>query len=271
MISIIVSSFDENNFNKLKNNIESTIGDVPYELIRIWNPGKMGISVAYNKGALKAKYDHFIFLHEDTEFLSNNWAAIVLKYLQIDNVGICGLAGSEKRFKLPVGFETGIRKYRHIYLKHQRDEEINANGNAPIKVKTLDGAILIMLRRTWEQLKFSQDIKGFHLYDLDISMRASKFYQNYVIPEISLLHFSMGRFNNAWVKAILQLPTKPYDYDIPTKQEYNFVRNYWYDRLKNEDISLFNRVRYVIRMGVNRSSRKAVYRFLFSKKHLTIN
>lgn len=268
MISIIISSYNENYFLKLKNNIKETIGDVEYELIQIWNPGIMSISDAYNKGAYKTRYDNLLFIHEDVEFLSNNWGAVVLKYLQLNNVGICGLAGSEKYFNLPIGFETGIKKYRQIYLKHQKDEVVKSRlKSIPIKVRTLDGVFLIMLKGTWQKLRFNKDIKGFHFYDLDITLRASRIYQNYVIPEISLHHFSLGHFNNSWVKAILKLPTKDYDFDIPTKNELNFVRNYWYNRLANEDISILNRLKYVLKMGVDRSSRKVALHFLFRRFH----
>ena len=62
MLSIIVSSYKEDDFNQFSKNVKETIGDdFQYEIIQQWNPGIIGICEAYNKGAEKSKYENFTF------------------------------------------------------------------------------------------------------------------------------------------------------------------------------------------------------------------
>lgn len=264
MISIIISTYQSKYFDVLSQNIGLTIGNTAYEIIQVKNQGIMSLSKAYNKGAKEAKYDFLLFVHEDVEFLIKDWGEIILKYSKIENAGIFGLAGSLKKFKLPTGFETGIKKYRRVYVKHRREEEIESQSDERIiKVRTLDGVFLAMSKKRWEMLKFNEEIKGFHFYDIDISLRASKYFQNYIIQEIRLIHFSRGSFDSSWIKAALRFNSMNYDFDIPTREEFNYTRKFWYERLKNENISIKNRIRYILKMGFNKDSVKAALLFLF--------
>ena len=271
MISIIISTYRPDFFDALSKNIKLSIGNITFEIIQVWNPGLMGLSEAYNKGAENAKYDFLLFLHEDVEFLINDWGKIILKYSKIENSGVFGLAGSVKKFHFPSGFETGIKNYRQVYVNHKKEEEIKLQSNKNlIKVRTLDGVFLAMSRKTWNVLKFNEKIKGYHFYDLDISLRSSKLFQNYVIHEIPLLHFSVGSFDDSWIKASLKFNLMNYDFDIPTKEEFNYIRIFWYIRLKNEDISLKNRIRYLLVVRFNWQSKKVALNFLFSSLNKTI-
>lgn len=264
MISIIISTYRPEFFAVLSQNIGLTIGNIAHEIIQVKNPGIMSLSKAYNKGAKEAKYDFLLFIHEDVEFLIKDWGEIILKYSKIENAGVFGLAGSLKKFKLPTGYETGIKKYRRVYVKHRGEEEIKSQSDERfIKVRTLDGVFLAMSKKRWEMLKFNEEIKGFHFYDIDISLRASAYFQNYIIQEIRLIHFSVGSFDSTWIKAALRFNSMNYDFDIPTKEEFNYMRKYWYIRLKNENISLKHRIRYILKMGFNKDSIKAVLLFLF--------
>jgi len=270
MLSIIVTSYRHDYFNALSANIGLTIGETPYELIQIWNPGIMSIGEAYNQGAVKSTHDYLLFLHEDVSFKTNNWGKVVLAYLNRQNTGICGLAGSAKQFNLPIGYETGLKKYRHIYVKHQNDELIEP-GLKPHKVKTLDGVFLAMTKHLWKLFKFDSSIEGFHCYDLDISLRVSIDYQNYVLPEIIIHHLSIGQFNNAWVKSILLFYKRTYAYDITTNVELNTIRQYWFNRLEQEDISFINKLRYILAMGINLATWKFGVKFLFPKLWKPLN
>lgn len=266
MISIITSSYRPNLFESLKENIKSTIGDTEYELIRINNPELMSVSQAYNKGANQARYDILLFVHEDIEFKSSGWGDLLVAHLKLDNVGIVGVAGSLKRFNLPIGFETGIKKYRRIYLKHDQNENIKSQSyKDPVKVRTLDGVFMALTNNRWKEFKFNELIDGFHFYDLDLSLRISEKYQNYVAQDILIVHKSLGKFNNAWINAVLKFHSIRYRFDEATEEELNYMRRYWYLRLRNEDISLVNRIRYILKMGVNRQSKHEALKFLITR------
>ena len=53
-------------------------------------------------------------INEDVAFLGSNWGIKLVKLLQKKGSGLCGLAGSTRQFNLPIGYETGLKKYRHI-------------------------------------------------------------------------------------------------------------------------------------------------------------
>ncbi|HBR11511.1 MAG TPA: hypothetical protein DD740_04740 [Chryseobacterium sp.] len=72
MLSIIISSYQPDYFAALEKNIAETCG-IPYEIVKIDNPGVMGICEAYNKGAALAQYENLLFLHEDVEFETKDW------------------------------------------------------------------------------------------------------------------------------------------------------------------------------------------------------
>ena len=93
MISIIISSYKENYYQLLLANIQQSIGHANYEIVKISNPGLMGINKAYNEGALKAMYDDLLFIHEDVEFITNGWGHFLIDSLKNENIGIIGVAG----------------------------------------------------------------------------------------------------------------------------------------------------------------------------------
>ena len=96
MISIIISSFNKEYFEKLENNINITIGQIDYELIKIDNQGIMGICEAYNIGGSKAKFPYLIFCHEDIIFHTINWGEYLLKiFNSVIKIGLLGVLGGK--------------------------------------------------------------------------------------------------------------------------------------------------------------------------------
>jgi hypothetical protein len=269
MLSIIISSCNPGYFDSLVNNIRETIGSVNYEIIRVSNPGIMNLSQAYNTGAKEAKFDNFLFLHEDVKFLKKEWGVKVLKLLQIQNLGLLGLAGGLKKFKMPTGHDSGIGKYRQVYVVHKPNEKIKSDASSQlIEVKTLDGVFLAMTKERWNELRFNEDLQGFHFYDLDISLRASQDYQNYVTAEIPLLHFSLGKFNNPWIEAAFAFHKRNYTYNCAELKERKIIRSFWFRRLLSEDISIRNRMKYVLNMGIDGVSWKHAVNFILSRRVL---
>ena len=156
MISIIISSYQPEYFAALERNIAETVG-VPYEIIKIDNPGLMGICEAYNKGAVQAAYPFLLFVHEDVEFVTKDWGKILIeKYFHLPNVGILGLAGIKRRFAMCYGY--GFNNLFHdegfLFVHHHKiAQRKNALHNSPIPVKEEDGVFLAMRKQTWEELK----------------------------------------------------------------------------------------------------------------------
>ena len=209
MISIIISSYNENFFDNISENISETCG-VEYEIIKIENHQKYSLCEAYNLGASQAKFDYFLFLHEDVKFSTLHWGKILLKHLSIKNVGVIGLSGSNYYPNFPGSWWNSTKLISHIivsggkerykYIKHNFTAENNVEP-----VKGMDGVFLACNRDVFEKNKFDERIKGYHGYDLIFSIRISNNYQNYITGEILLEHFSNGNITKEWIDNIFRI------------------------------------------------------------------
>ncbi|MFP7656872.1 glycosyltransferase [Chryseobacterium proteolyticum] len=208
MISIIISSYLPLYFSALERNIADTIG-VPYEIIKIDNPGIMGICEAYNNGAEKAKYDYLLFIHEDILFQITEWGLKLISHLNVSGTGVIGLAGSSYVPVAPSSW-TVSEEYNFINILQG-----NKNNTESFLIKrvpqdmnpvyAVDGVFLGIKKENFINYKFNSDIKGFHGYDLDFTLRVSKKLQNYVVDDILVQHFSMGNLEKKWLDANIRI------------------------------------------------------------------
>lgn len=270
MISIIISSYQPPYFSALEKNIALTCG-IPYEIIKIDNLGLMGICEAYNRGAEKSKYEFLLFLHEDVKFNSQNWGqALIQRSISLTELGVIGLAGAKRRFNICYGYGFSHIFFDEVFIFVHHKSHIKSNKKKteiPIEVKVIDGVFMGMPKNIWEEVKFDESLEGFHFYDIDFTLRASEKYKNYLIRDIDFVHYSEGKFDNSWIKAAIKFQKRMYkNLDIPTPLERKKIRKDWYSRLKKEDISFFNRLRYCIALGFDRYSRSKMKDFLFYKK-----
>lgn len=265
MLSIIISSYKTMILSQLKRNILETIGIIDYEIISINNPGIMSICEAYNEGAKKAKFENLLFIHEDVKFHTNNWYKLLTKYYSLKDLGVFGLAGNKRKFHLPYGFHSGLNNEGFMFLNHTAHEKIIfQKQDFPFKVKVIDGVFIGMKKSVWQKNKFNQSLKGFHFYDLDISLRTSVDYQNYLVTDLDFEHFSEGNFGDQWIKACISFnKSQSYNYNLIKPKEKRDIRKFWYQRLLNEDITFINRLRYVFAMGTNKDTLKECIKFIF--------
>lgn len=204
MISIIISSHNQLYFDQLSKNIESSIG-VPYELIQIWNPGTYSINEAYQKGLEQSQYDNLLYIHEDIEFLDQDWGIELLKFLKIENLGLVGLAGSNY---YPIPPTDWFVSFKHSFINIMQSGE---NGPMIFKnlkedyqqVLTLDGVFLFGKKSIFEEVGFDKSLKGFHAYDLSISLKVARKYQNFVSNKINIIHYSHGNPDLDWYNSTM--------------------------------------------------------------------
>ena len=73
MFSILICSINVSYLEKLKINIQETIGN-EYELL-VWDnlANTKPISEVYNLLAEQARYPYYCFIHEDIQFQTENW------------------------------------------------------------------------------------------------------------------------------------------------------------------------------------------------------
>lgn len=212
MLSIIISSYQPNFYDALEKNIAETCG-VEYEIIKIENKGKMGICEAYNIGAAKSQYENLLFLHEDVLFHTKNWGAKLLAHLKVKDTGIIGLAGSSYVPAAPCGWNVYSEKYNTINIIQNIEghKQLCNSFEAGINLKNVfavDGVFLSVKKKVYEELPFSEELPGFHGYDLDFSLRIAKKYQNFVCNDILLEHFSQGNPNEMWFRNNIKIRKK---------------------------------------------------------------
>jgi len=280
MISIIVSSYNDEYYNVFLKSIDETIG-VPYEVIRIENHNKYSLSKAYNMGAVNSKFDFLCFVHEDVIFLTQDWGKRILEmFKKNDNLGIIGLAGSKIKSSLPTGWGTGIDTYDRINLVQvDKDGDSFHCSRSGIKnyedIKVLDGVFLFTKWSIWNEFKYDESIEGFHIYDIDFSLRVTQKYQGIVFYDLLLAHFSNGSYNSDWIKKNLEFHERVDKIHLlnEDKVHNSGIRRSWYNFLIYNNIESDLRVRYINSMGVDLLSifHSFAFRFpLISKQILFI-
>ena len=203
MLSIIISSYQPHYYIALEKNIADTIG-IPYEIIKIDNPGIMGICEAYNRGAEKAQYDYLLFLHEDVLFETKDWGLILTQLLSKKSIGCVGLAGGDYVSTYPLPWwQNKERRFFHLNQISTNEEKKINRLTEHKNVIFLDGVFIACRRNIFLETRFSDYLQGFHGYDMDFSWRASQTHQNIVSHEITLTHFSAGHPNIEWFKSLI--------------------------------------------------------------------
>lgn len=205
MISIITCSIKPHEAESLRKNIENTIG-VPFEFIAYDNRGTgKGICQVYNECAENARYENLCFIHEDVEFHTKDWGAHIIDKLKDKDCGIIGFAGSTMKSKYPSGWGSsgkyGVRMHM-IQVDNGKEFKISLNpdNNDFSQVITTDGLCMFIRKDVWRTVRFDETVlKGFHCYDVDISIAAHiAGYKNYICHTVLVKHFSAGNYDTEW-------------------------------------------------------------------------
>lgn len=213
MISIIICSRAKTISDSLSENIKNTIG-YPYELIVIDNSeNKHTIFEAYNQGIEKSKGDYLCFIHDDILFNSMGWGSnIHCIFKENESIGLIGLAGSKSKSRMPSAWwwcpneDKVINIIQHQPHQENRKEKwthgFEKDSNTAVVV--VDGVFMAM--RKDSRFRFNAEMKGFHNYDLNLSIECHQLgYKTVVTNEILIEHFSTGALNAEWVESAYQL------------------------------------------------------------------
>lgn len=282
MISIIVCSAKESLFKQFQESVEETIG-VPYEIIRIDNrKNEYSICAAYNKGIGMAKYEVICLPHEDVVFETQNWGNVLLDIFSNPEIGLAGNVGicyysmfprdwqnfQEIEGQVRVGALPG--NPLHTYARFP--------GSSIADVVAVDGMFMATTRSIMSQFRFSEDIlKGFHGYDVDISMQIREKYKVVVTRDIQLLHLSGGVFNDSYYET-MELLYKKWKHKLPahlpayTNREIRSLKEKSIDQYFQKPVSgRYAGFQYAFRQGVimhwalqkfNRKINKSISRIL---------
>ena len=201
-MSIIVCSRNPELLEKLRKNVQATIGLQEYEFLPIDNhSNQYSLSAAYNIAAEKARHPYLCFVHEDIQFLTRNWGQQLIEKLNQQDIGAIGVAGSTL---LP---ETGLwassmqpfvqGKIVHKFPDHEQIE-IFSMMHEDTEVVVLDGVCIATTKEICRENPFdTSTFDGFHFYDIDFCIRLAQKYK-LLVTNILLQHASGGGYNEAW-------------------------------------------------------------------------
>lgn len=280
MIAIIICTATAGRQEKVKESIAGTIG-LPYELIVMENAdGKMGLCEAYNTAAARTSADILCFMHDDISFLTQDWGKRVMGHFEADpSLAAIGLAGSRYKSRTLSGWWSGLDDCDCCHIRQlepdgqtplvQLRPKQTAEGRIPVKM--LDGVWMCMRRDVWAAYPFAESrLKGFHFYDMDISLRISAQKKIAVIYDIDIVHFSKGAFGNDWVREAIRFHRSVNEVPLPAALEApragnpeQIVARSWLLRLRREKISLRNKLAWCAYTGVWGNPGNWPYIFLF--------
>lgn len=216
MISIIICSRKKDVLDCFLDSVERTIG-TPYELVVVDNSeNRYDIFSAYNYGVSQAKGDVLLFAHEDIIMRSHGWGAALEKHMAADlGIGMIGVVGTQCVARAPRGWNTFGIQGRNIKpmcrLVHNVGDpkcsfegekcfsmEYNNPENVAItQAMGVDGLMFAVRRELFDDgsVRFDEDTyRGFHVYDIDMSMQVAQHRKVMVLLDIELKHLSRGNY-----------------------------------------------------------------------------
>jgi len=207
MISIIVCSVNICLYNKFEENVKSSIG-FEYEILRIDNSiENKGICEVYNNGLAKAEGSVICFCHEDIIFNTQDWGSELNALLLNKDIGLVGVAGAVYKSKYPSPWMAIPQEYYRVNMTQVTKDgpkftvKILDEGSFS-EVAILDGCLIAGRKEVFDAYKWNQkDLPGFHLYDLDLSIRVKEAYKLVVANNIQITHLSEGDFGLDWLNA----------------------------------------------------------------------
>lgn len=211
MISIVVCSRDEADFQALQENMQASAG-VPCEWIRIDNSrGEYSIFSAYNEGLRRSSGSYICFAHEDIRVLSPDWGKRCISYFQEHpELGLLGVLGSlympadadwrafhnyrcGRLIQRFATLEPSPRRFSFHLGPKQEQHRITP-------VAAIDGMWMVIPASLKDSVHFDEEsFAPFDLYDTDLALQIhTAGYQVGIAGDILIEHFSTGSFSPSY-------------------------------------------------------------------------
>lgn len=263
MISIIICSKNKELVKSCISVISKTIGVIHEILIHENYSYTSSICSVYNSLVVKAKYPFVIFMHEDLDFYSKNWGKVIIDILSNKEIGLVGLSGTvyKSRFE---GVWSAASK--NTYRLSTDDSSMDSTSQSFFyRVGIIDGCFLAARKEIFQSYRFDENLKGFHGYDLDISIQVGKNLKIVVASGINFEHFSNGNQNLDWLESTFYVHRK-WKSELPIVVGYiNKVDSQLSDYLSAQNI-------YNVIFDLNYSNRLILkYYYLFVTKYFKLN
>ena len=217
MITVVYSTRDKN--PQYQKHIKETIGLKDFEIIEYINKKEFSLTELYNRGLKESKNDVVIFIHDDLIFEQDSkWGKKVLKHFNESDFGILGKAGTTSITQSGRWWDEThlmVGSVYHTQLNPDTNKRVTWESrysgifkDEVIPVVLVDGLFIATHKKRIKK-HFDEEIKGFHLYDVDFSL-ANHFagVRIGVIFDFKLTHKSIGMTNDEWEQNRRQLVQK---------------------------------------------------------------
>ena len=213
--------------------LRKSSGNPKVEIIPFENPGTHSLSEAYNIILEKSSNDIVVLCHDDIYFDTKNWAQKLVKHFKRNpDYGILGVAGSVKIPESGMWWEEPVKMRGIVNHEHEgkkwESKYSTSIGNQIDDVVLVDG-LFIAVKKSNIQKTFDEEVKGFHLYDVDFCTR--NFIEDVkigVVYDIRVTHLSIGQTNEQWEEN-RKIYAEKYKDSLPLKV---------YDEFKNRQLKV---------------------------------
>jgi sulfur transfer complex TusBCD TusB component (DsrH family) len=213
--------------------LRKSSGNPKVEIIPFENPGTHSLTEAYNIILEKSSNDIVVLCHDDIYFDTKNWAQKLVKHFKRNpDYGILGVAGSVKIPESGMWWEEPVKMRGIVNHEHEgkkwESKYSTSIGNQIDDVVLVDG-LFIAIKKSNIQKTFDEEVKGFHLYDVDFCTR--NFIEDVkvgVIYDIRVTHLSIGQTNEQWEEN-RKIYSEKYKDSLPLKV---------YDEFKNRPLKV---------------------------------
>ncbi|MGH8851327.1 MAG: glycosyltransferase [Casimicrobiaceae bacterium] len=216
-ISVVICSIDPGKFQRVCALYGRLLAGVPHQIVGIHDA--RSLCEAYNRALRDTRGEVVIFSHDDVDILAPDFASRLVAAL--DRFDLVGVAGAT-RAAGPAWSWAG-HPHVHGWITHR---PVGGDGwlvsiSSPWPVvggaQVLDGVLLAGWRRPFEAVTFdAATFDGFHLYDVDFTLRAARAgWRIGVCAELLLVHESEGRFGADWARYAERFRAKYPELDAP--------------------------------------------------------
>lgn len=205
---------------QLQEYFKKSCGHPKVEVIEKVNPNGKSLTEVYNEILNESSNDIVVLCHDDIYFEKNGWGNKIIKHFDKTDYGILGVAGTTYLPKSGMWWEDRSKMYGVVNHEHEgkkwESKYSDSLGNDIQQTVLVDGLFIVIHKKRIKET-FNEEVKGFHLYDVDFCFR------NYlhevkigVLYNIRLTHKSIGMTNEEWEKNRILFSEKWSDY-LPVK------------------------------------------------------
>ncbi len=200
MITIAYSTRETN--PELQEYFRKSSGVHNSQIIEVVNPDGKSLTEVYNEILEQSTFDIVILCHDDIYFDSNNWGQKIMNHFKRSDYGILGVAGSTQLPKSGMWWEDRTKMIGIVNHEHEGKKwtsKYSDNLGNSIKETVLVDGLFIALHKNRIKKNFDENVKGFHLYDVNFCFR--NFIEQVkigVVFDIKITHKSIGMTNEQW-------------------------------------------------------------------------